>query len=61
MKDDVTELIVNALIGACQKCKGRGYVYPMKRVHGCFGYTELDTARQDAVEMCEACNGTGER
>ena len=59
MKDDITELIVNALIGTCIKCRGRGYIHPMKRVRGCFGETELDTASQDEVSLCEACNGTG--
>lgn len=61
MKDDVTDLIVCALAEWCSKCKGRGHVTARRKVTGCFGNAGiLDTNVEFEIEVCSACNGTGE-
>ena len=62
MKDDVTELIVNALTGVCTKCKGHGYIRERMRVSTGFGGPEdfRGSVAEYPVRMCEACDGIGE-
>mgnify|MGYP001600298012 CR=1 FL=1 len=60
MKDDVTELIINALLGVCTECKGRGWTRKSPKMYECFGAPPFDSNVLNSVDMCEACNGTGE-
>lgn len=58
MKDDVTELIVNALIGKCQKCKGRGWI--MERTHSRGFSDDIIHTLDITTNQCDSCLGTGE-
>ena len=62
MKDDVIELIVDALTGKCLKCKGRGYITGKPSNTGVWVYArEIGSAASGvAISTCEACGGTGE-
>ena len=58
--DDVCDLIVNALTGVCQMCKGRGWYRQPPEVYTCFGTTTFEPHTTKSVNKCEVCDGTGE-
>ena len=60
MKDDVTELIINALLGVCMECQGRGWRRKSPKMYARFGTPPFGPNVLNSVDVCEACNGTGE-
>ena len=55
MRDnDVTDLIVNALTGVCNTCKGQGWVHSTNAIPVPFDVDE------EAIELCGTCGGVGE-